>query len=140
MFYRLPHSRGSQQMRLKYGASESSYVLRDALRRNKGQDQPHMTVAVADVKRRSPTSAELPPDVNAFDDAATWASQAGLPVVGKGAGGGSLGVYTGFSRARQVLGGVEPAASREKPTARVLKIYRRIFSCACVIYKMSVFH
>ncbi|CAM9666966.1 unnamed protein product [Ascophyllum nodosum] len=73
------------QMRLKYGASESSYVLRDALRRNKGQDQPHMTVAVADVKRRSPTSAELPPDVNAFDDAATWASQAGLPLYDAGA-------------------------------------------------------
>ncbi|CAM9996586.1 unnamed protein product, partial [Ectocarpus fasciculatus] len=30
-------------------------------------------------KRRSPTSAELPPDVNAFDDPAAWASQVQLP-------------------------------------------------------------
>lgn len=63
-------------MRLKYGASESCYVLRNALRRNKDQGQNHMTVVVADMKRRSPTAAELPPDVNAFDDAAVWASQA----------------------------------------------------------------
>lgn len=30
---------------------------------------------MADMKRRSPTSAELSPDVNAFDDPAAWASQ-----------------------------------------------------------------
>ncbi|CAN0249720.1 unnamed protein product [Laminaria digitata] len=62
-------------MRLSFGASESCYALRSALRRNKGQDDDHMTVVVADMKRRSPTSAELPPDVNAFDDPAAWASQ-----------------------------------------------------------------
>lgn len=62
-------------MRLSFGASESCYALRSALRRNKGQDDDHMTVVIADMKRRSPTSAGLPPDVNAFDDAAAWASQ-----------------------------------------------------------------
>ncbi|CAM9800510.1 unnamed protein product [Ectocarpus sp. 13 AM-2016] len=63
------------QMRLSYGASESCYALRSALRRNKGQEQDHQAVVVADMKRRSPTSAELPPAVNAFDDPAAWASQ-----------------------------------------------------------------
>lgn len=62
-------------MRLSYGASESCYALRSALRRNKGQEQDHQAVVVADMKRRSPTSAELSPDVNAFDDPAAWASQ-----------------------------------------------------------------
>lgn len=45
------------------------------LRRNKGKEDDQLAVVIADMKRRSPTSAELPPDVNAFDDAATWASQ-----------------------------------------------------------------
>eukprot|EP00903_Cladosiphon_okamuranus_P011971 g11243.t1 len=63
------------QMRLTYGASESSYTLRSALRRNKGQEDDQQAVVVADIKRRSPTAAELPPDVNAFDDPATWAAQ-----------------------------------------------------------------
>lgn len=62
-------------MRLTYGASESCYALRSVLRRNKGQDDAHQAVVIADIKRRSPTSAELPPDVNAFDDPAAWASQ-----------------------------------------------------------------
>eukprot|EP00904_Undaria_pinnatifida_P007686 jgi/Undpi1/4047/HiC_scaffold_16.g07414.m1 len=62
-------------MRLSFGASESCYALRNALRRNKGQDDDHMTVVVADMKRRSPTSAGLPPDVNAYSDPAAWASQ-----------------------------------------------------------------
>ena len=63
------------QMRLTYAASESCYALRSALRRNKGQEDVHQAVVIADMKRRSPTSAELPPDVNAFDDPAAWASQ-----------------------------------------------------------------
>lgn len=63
------------QMRLSYGASESCYTLRSALRRNKGREQDQLAVVVADMKRRSPTSAELPPDINAFDDPAVWASQ-----------------------------------------------------------------
>eukprot|EP00752_Nemacystus_decipiens_P014650 g13047.t1 len=63
------------QMRLSYGASESCYALRSALRRNKGQEDDQQAVVIADMKRRSPTSAELPPDVNAFDDPAAWASQ-----------------------------------------------------------------
>ncbi|CAM9560897.1 unnamed protein product [Scytosiphon promiscuus] len=63
------------QMRLSYGASESCYALRSALRRNKGQEDDQLAVVVADMKRRSPTSAELPPDVNSFDDPAAWASQ-----------------------------------------------------------------
>ncbi|CAN0105947.1 unnamed protein product, partial [Hapterophycus canaliculatus] len=62
-------------MRLSYGASESCYALRTALRRNKGQEDDQLAVVVADMKRRSPTSAELPPDVNSFDDPAAWASQ-----------------------------------------------------------------
>lgn len=63
------------QMRLSYGASESCYALRSALRRNKGQEDDQQAVVIADMKRRSPTSAELPPDVNAFEDPAAWASQ-----------------------------------------------------------------
>lgn len=63
------------QMRLSYGASESCYALRSALRRNKGQEDDQQAVVIADMKRRSPTSAELPPDVNDFDDPAAWASQ-----------------------------------------------------------------
>lgn len=63
------------KLRLSYGASESCYALRSVLRRNKGKEDDQLAVVVADMKRRSPTSAELPPDVNAFDDAATWASQ-----------------------------------------------------------------
>lgn len=62
-------------MRLSYGASESCYALRNALRRNKGQEDDQQAVVIADMKRRSPTAAELPPDVNAFDDPAAWASQ-----------------------------------------------------------------
>lgn len=62
-------------MRLSYGASESCYALRSALRRNKGQQDDQLAVVVADMKRRSPTSAELPPDVNSFGDPAAWASQ-----------------------------------------------------------------
>lgn len=63
------------QMRLSFGASESCYALRSALRKNKGREDDHMTVVVADMKRRSPTSATLPPEVNAFDNPAGWASQ-----------------------------------------------------------------
>lgn len=64
-------------MRLSYGASESCYALRSALRRNKGQEDDQQAVVIADMKRRSPTAAELPPDVNAFNDPAAWASQVG---------------------------------------------------------------
>lgn len=63
------------QMRLSYGASESCYALRGALRRNTGQEDDQLAVVIADMKRRSPTSAELSPEVNAFDDPAAWASQ-----------------------------------------------------------------
>lgn len=49
--------------------------MREALRRNKGREEDQLAVVVADMKRRSPTSAELPPDINAFDDPAAWASQ-----------------------------------------------------------------
>lgn len=62
-------------MRLKYGASESNYVLRSTLRQNKGLDEDHLTLVVADIKRRSPTARDLPPDVNSYDDAAEWADQ-----------------------------------------------------------------
>lgn len=65
-------------MRLKYGASKGRDDLRSTLRRNKGVEEDHMTLVVADLKRRSPTSMELSPDVTRFDDAAEWATQVGL--------------------------------------------------------------
>ncbi|CAM9448295.1 unnamed protein product, partial [Discosporangium mesarthrocarpum] len=64
------------RMRMSYLASASSYHLRSALRKVKDREGEHEVAVVADLKRRSPTAADLGPDVSNFDDAADMASKA----------------------------------------------------------------
>ncbi|CAM9782847.1 unnamed protein product [Choristocarpus tenellus] len=64
------------QMRMSYAVSQSSYTVRNAIRRNKDPDDDHQMLVIADLKRRSPTASNLSPYVSDFSSAADFAVKA----------------------------------------------------------------